>query len=536
MRLSRALSGVFLAVAGIASAQTAPSPVPQKPATTSASTEPATTRATTQIVEPPVPVWSRNRSNADAPPELWREFRGAWISSVNNGNWPPKAGMSMAEQKKAAIEQLDRAVELKFNAIVFQVRPAADALYESKLEPWSEYLTGVQGQDPGYDPLQFFIDESHKRGLELHAWLNPYRAKHQQSKVPVARNHISKTHPEVVRAYDGYLWLDPGEPLAARYSMAVFLDIVKRYDIDGIHMDDYFYPYKGKETRDFPDESSYARYQRSGGKLALHDWRRNNVDQFIETLYEQTKKLKPHVKVGIAPFGIWRPDSPYGIQGLDQYDVLYADAKLWLNKGWLDYFSPQLYWKIGGPQSFPRLLDWWIGENTMKRHIWPGQSVGRYNRGPLSMEVPNQLAFMRDRAEHAPNGGSTGFIFWSLGSVSKDSPLTDRLKSDEFAEQAVIPASPWIDDVKPAKPTATVRRTNNGLDIFIKPPTRDRDPDNAPWLWAVQYKLDDGWHQSVFPAEQNKMQIPAATAVAVYTLDRDSNASEPEIPAMPQER
>ncbi|MGB7160410.1 MAG: family 10 glycosylhydrolase, partial [Tepidisphaeraceae bacterium] len=383
-------------------------------------------------------------------PPLPREFRGAWVASVNNSTWPPKPGMSADDQKNEVIRQLDRVVELKMNAVVFQVRPCADALYKSDLEPWSEYLSGTQGKDPGYDPLEFWIDEAHKRGLELHAWLNPYRAKHQSSKANIAATHISKTHPEVVKSYDGYLWLDPGEPVASRHSMAVFLDIVKRYDVDGIHMDDYFYPYRGGEKREFPDEPSWAKYQKSGGKLSRNDWRRDNVNEFMRVLYAETKKIKPHVKVGIAPFGIWRPNYPPGIQGLDQYDVLYADAKKWLNEGWVDYFSPQLYWPIEGPQSFTKLLDWWLTENPKKRHVWPGQSVGRYmpRDGKLSMEVPNQLAAIRQNADR----GSTGFIFWPLQRVMPNSALTDRLKENEFAQPTVVPASPWLDDKPPARP------------------------------------------------------------------------------------
>lgn len=532
---------ISLLFAGAVVAQTARSTAPSTTATPTTTATPSTEPATTQADAPiPIPVWSRTRETGDTPPPLDREFRGVWVSSVNNGTWPPKAGMTAADQQTEAIRQLDRAVELKFNAVIFQVRPAADALYESDLEPWSEYLSGTQGQDPGYDPLKFWIDEAHKRGLELHAWLNPYRAKHANSKSTIARDHISVTHPEIVRKYGGYLWLDPGEPLAARHSMAVFLDVVKRYDLDGVHMDDYFYPYqvtdeKTKALIDFPDNSSWAKYQRSGGKLARNDWRRDNVNQFIKQLYERTKKMKPHVKVGIAPFGIWRPDHPPGIKGLDQYDALYADAKLWLNEGWLDYFSPQLYWKIGGPQSFPKLLDWWLSENPKCRHVWPGQSVGRYipKDGSLSMEVPNQLAFIRDRAPE----GSTGFIFWPLGAVLKESSLVERLKAVEFADPAIVPLSPWLDDKNPPKPIATVKRGDGEqLEISVKAPRGDRDPNNAAWQWAVQYRAEDGWYQAVFPAHLDKVQIPSASAVAVYTIDRNGNASDAESPKMPPAR
>jgi uncharacterized lipoprotein YddW (UPF0748 family) len=471
-------------------------------------------------------------SSSDDPPPLPREFRGAWVASVNNATWPPDPGMTAEAQKKEAIRQLDRVVELKMNAVIFQVRPAADALYRSNIEPWSEYLSGVQGQDPGYDPLAFWIDEAHKRGLELHAWFNPYRAKHKDSKANIARDHISKKFPNVVKQYDGYLWMDPGEPQAVRQSLAVFLDVVKRYDVDGIHMDDYFYPYRGNEKREFPDDPSWTRYQKSGGKLARNDWRRDNVNQFMAKLYEETKKLKPHVKVGIAPFGIWRPNHPPGIQGLDQYDVLYADAKKWLNEGWLDYFSPQLYWPIEGPQSFTKLLDWWLTENTKHRHVWPGQSVGRYNpKDKLSMEVPNQLAEIRKRADK----GATGFIFWPLGSVLNDRPLVARLKANEFAEPALIPPSPWLGDKPPAKPSVKLVGRGDNATVELRA-SRANGRGNDVFLWAVQARFGDGWKLAVVPAHVGEIPTEGASAIAVTAIDRTGNASERVIVQVPGAR
>ncbi|HEV2296822.1 MAG TPA: family 10 glycosylhydrolase [Tepidisphaeraceae bacterium] len=475
-----------------------------------------------------IPPRARAQSPEDPPP-LPREFRGAWVASVNNSTWPPEPGMSPDAQRKEAIRQLDRVVELKMNAVVFQVRPAADALYRSNFEPWSEYLSGTQGKDPGYDPLEFWIEEAHKRGLELHAWFNPYRAKHKDSKSPVARDHISKKFPNVVKQYDGYLWMDPGEPAAARQSLAVFLDVVKRYDVDGIHMDDYFYPYRGGEKREFPDEPSWQRYQRSGGKLARNDWRRDNVNQFMAKLYADTKRLKPHVKVGIAPFGIWRPNHPPGIVGLDQYNVLYADAKLWLNEGWLDYFSPQLYWPIEGPQSFTKLLDWWLSENPKQRHIWPGQSVGRYNpKDKLSMEVPNQLAAIRQRADK----GATGFIFWPLQTVLRDTPLSERLKANEFAEPALIPTSPWLDDDPPAKPIVDLAGRGDSATIELRP-GRLGGRNEDVFLWAIQARFGDTWKLAIVPAHVKEIPTEGATALAISAVDRTGNASERVVVQVP---
>ncbi len=481
------------------------------------------------------------RAQSDDPPPLPREFRGAWVASVENSTWPPRTGMTADAQKREAVRQLDRVVELKMNAVVFQIRPAADALYKSSLEPWSEYLSGTQGVDPGYDPLEFWIDEAHARGIELHAWFNPYRARHFKSQSRIAPNHISKQHPEVVKSYGGYLWLDPGEPVAARRSLAVFLDVVKRYDIDAVHMDDYFYPYqvqdpKTKQNLQFPDDPSWRRYQQSGGKLARNDWRRDNVNQFMAKLYEATKKLKPHVKVGIAPFGIWKPNFPPGITGLNQYESLYADAKLWLNEGWLDYFSPQLYWPIEGPQSFTKLLSWWQSENTKQRHIWPGMSVNRYIKtkdGNPSMEVPNQIAAIQKEQ------GSDGFIFWPLQSVLKDSVLTDRLKANEFAQPAIVPQSPWLDDSPPAKPIARVSRgAGNTTTLFLRPgqPTTlpGTRPVNDAWLWAVQSKIGDTWQLAVLPGTVSKAPVGGASAVAVCAIDRSGNASERVVIQIPR--
>ena len=306
-------------------------------------------------------------------PKIQREFRAAWVASVANINWPSKPGLTTQQQQDEAIVLLDMLKKNNFNTVIFQVRPQADAFYKSDLEPWSYYLTGVQGQAPNpyYDPLEFWVNAAHERGLELHVWLNPYRA-HHISGGPVSDFSVVKKYPElVVKLKQGYWWLDPSKIGTQDLSAAVVNDIVKRYDIDGVHFDDYFYPYaEYNGGADFPDSESYAAYQNKGGKLALGDWRRDHVNTFIKRIYKEIKKEKKHVKLGISPFGIWRPGYPESIRGMDQYDKLYADAKLWLNKGWIDYFMPQLYWQINNvPLSFPVLLGWWESENTKGRHL-----------------------------------------------------------------------------------------------------------------------------------------------------------------------
>ncbi len=237
------------------------------------------------------------------PPSPLREFRGAWITTVGNIDWPSKPGLTVAEQKAELISLLDRAVQLKLNAVIYQVRPASDAMYASSLEPWSEYVTGTQGRAPTpfYDPLAFAIEEAHQRGLELHAWFNPFRARHFAAKSPVALNHISKTHPEFIRTYSNQLWIDPGEPAARAYVSNVVMDVVKRYDVDGVQFDDYFYPYPEKDAAgremNFPDDASWRKYGLPK-KLDRVIWRRDNINEFVRTIYESIKAAKPRVKFG----------------------------------------------------------------------------------------------------------------------------------------------------------------------------------------------------------------------------------------------
>src|SRR5687768_10215353 len=312
---------------------------------------------------------------AAAPPPAQREFRAVWVASVSNIDWPSRPGLSTAEQQAELRAILDLSAALNLNAVILQVRPATDALYASALEPWSPYLTGTMGKapEPFYDPLAFAVAEAHKRGLELHAWFNPFRAKHAAYRDTLAASHISRTHPHLVRSYGRSLWMDPGDPDVHRQSLAVILDVVNRYDIDGVHIDDYFYPYQERDSvtnalLPFPDDSTYARY---GGGMARDDWRRQNVDRFVADLYSAIRAAKPTVKFGVSPFGIWRPGYPANVTGFDAYANIYADARKWLNNGWLDYFPPQLYWRSDSPgQDYVSLLAWWVGENTKGRHIW----------------------------------------------------------------------------------------------------------------------------------------------------------------------
>lgn len=372
-----------------------------------------------------------------------REFRAAWVATVANINWPSKPGLSVKNQKEEALFLLDLLKENNFNAVIFQVRPQGDALYKSELEPWSYYLSGIQGvgSSPDYDPLQFWIEEAHKRRLELHVWLNPYRAHHPDGG-PVSKHSVVNTKSNLVlELKNGYHWFDPSLKGTQDHSHAVVMDIVKRYDVDGVHFDDYFYPYPSyNDNEDFPDSLSWNIYKASGGKLSRGDWRRKSVDTFIERVYRSIKVEKPYVKFGLSPFGIWRPNHPTSIKGFDQYDVLYADAKKWLNEGWVDYFTPQLYWPINRiPQSFPVLLGWWESENSKQRHLWPGVSIGRLSGDQQRDEIVNLIMITRGMLPKAP-----GMVHWSIQPLVESDSLRAVLREGPYATPALIPEMNWL--------------------------------------------------------------------------------------------
>jgi uncharacterized lipoprotein YddW (UPF0748 family) len=463
-------------------------------------------------------------------PQAVKEFRAAWVATVANINWPSKPGLSTDEQKLEAIVLLDFLQAHHFNAVILQVRPQADALYKSELEPWSYYLTGTQGKapDPYYDPLEFWIKEAHDRGLELHVWLNPYRAHHKDGK-EISDQSIVKTHPElVVFLKEGYWWMDPAKKGTQDHTVDVIMDIVKRYDIDGVHMDDYFYPYPSYNGNvDFPDSAGFAEYRHNGGKLSRGDWRRDAVNKLIERLYKNIKAEKPWVKFGLSPFGIWRPGYPESIEGFDQYNQLYADARLWLNKGWVDYFSPQLYWPIKRyPQSFPVLLGWWAGENKKGRHLWPGISLGRDTSDKNIDETINQIMIDRGMLPQ-----SKGIVHWSISSLTQNPKMSDALLNGPYKKQALVPASPWLDHQAPATPAVSMALQNDTLKIsWTHPDEKD------VFRWVVYYKYGNTWNyqilnhnerslQLALSAEENKSRV-SLNRIAVTAVDRVGNESE----------
>ena len=441
------------------------------------------------------PISNQAQTVVPADQRAMREFRAAWIATVANINWPSKPGLSTEEQKKEALVLLDFLKDHNFNAAIFQVRPSADALYHSELEPWSYFLSGQQGKAPHpyYDPLEFWVEEAHKRGLELHVWLNPYRV-HHPTGGEVTRESIARKMPEsVVYLEEGYWWFDPALQSTQDHSAAVVRDLVKRYDIDGVHFDDYFYPYESyNKGKDFPDEESWTAYIKSGGKLSRADWRRESVNTFIERVYREIKTEKSHVKFGLSPFGIWRPGYPESIQGMDQYNTLYADAKLWLNQGWIDYFTPQLYWPIAQiPQSFPVLLGWWAEQNTFGRHLWPGMNVGRGGDDANLAEVVNQIMITRGMVPE-----SKGAVHWSISGVTRHPKLSEGLLKGPYKNQALIPASPWLSDIRPVSPRVTDRTSRNEVQLNWNHPQQD---EMAQWVVYSQY--GDRWEYEVLPKQ-----------------------------------
>lgn len=450
------------------------------------------------------------------PPAVEREFRGVWVATVDNMDWPSRPGLSADSAQQELRQILDRAAQIGLNAVILQVRPAGDALYASKIEPWSEYLTGRQGRPPDrpWDPLAFAVREAHARGLELHAWFNPYRARHSSAKGPIAPLHFSRQYPGYAKRYGQQLWFDPGEPNVRRRTVRVVLDVVRRYDVDGIHMDDYFYPYperrRGREIP-FPDDRSYRKYQRAGGALERDDWRRRNVDLLVDTLRREITKAKPWVKFGISPFGIWRPGEPESVLGFDAWARIYADARKWLMNGWVDYLVPQLYWGIEQDgQRFGDLLRWWLAQNDSARHVWPGLATYRIasERTPWpSTELLQQIDTTRALA---PVGGDAGAVHFEMRTLLDDrDSIATRLARGPYAQPAVPPATPWKDSRVPRTPAIAIAASNTGDALVIA-----RRPDDDVRWWIVQSRLGGDWRLRLIEGTRTDVPVVALGAGA----------------------
>lgn len=402
-----------------------------------------------------------------------RELRAVWIASVNNIDWPTRTGAPADVQQAEFISQLEETTEMGMNAVVVQIKPTADSFYPSEYGPWSEYLTGVQGGDPGYDPLAFMIREAHKRNLEFHAWVNPYRITMNHTDLNrLADGHPARENPEWIVAYGNQLYFDPGIPEVQQFLIDGVNEIVSNYDVDAIHMDDYFYPYP-VAGQQFPDDSSFSKYGTDFSNRA--DWRRNNVNTLVASLQQSIKAEKRHVKFGISPFGVWRNVStdPTGSNtqaGVENYDDLYADTRQWIQQGSIDYITPQIYWNIGfAAAAFDVLIDWWKNETAeSKTHFYVGQAA--YKIGVNSVpewhdpeEYPRQIAYLREREN------VHGSIHFSLKDLRANRlGSRDRLIQDEYAQPALIPVMPWLGgEAPPAPQKIMTERADHGISITI---------------------------------------------------------------------
>ena len=454
------------------------------------------------------------------PPWVTREFRGMWIATVGNVDWPSSNGLSVEQQKQEMRNILDRAVQLRMNAVIFQARPIGDALYDSKIEPWSYYLTGMMGRAPSpwYDPLAFTITEAHKRGLELHVWFSPYRVGPPTGNFPISPTHISRTRPDLVRKVGTQLWLDPGVREVQDYTLGVIMDVVQRYDIDGVHFDDRLgYPEPEPQHKvDFPDAATYARYRKAGGNLPKDDWRRENINQVVQRVYASVKAAKPWVKVGIAPLGIWETGYPAQIKGESGYSVLYTDSRKWLMNGWLDYCSPQIYWPIDEkPETrFPVLLNWWKEQNVLHRNLWPGlYTVKTADAWPVT-EIPAEIKIVRDVCD-----GAAGEIHFSANVLVADKRgIATTLANGVYAKPALVPSSPWLEQTLPGKPEL---RVENGRAAWE--PAMGTNQVSV-WLW--QTRSEGQWQTHILAGESRGVVLTnTPEVVAVTEIDRCGVAS-----------
>ena len=435
------------------------------------------------------------------------EFRAAWIATVDNIDWPSKGNYNTENQKLEFIRQLDMHQRNGMNAVIVQIRPAADAFYPSPYEPWSEWLTGKQGQPPAsfYDPLQFMIEETHKRGMEFHAWCNPYRATFSIRQSTIAPTHITRIHPEWFLTYGDTRYFDPGNKEVQQYVTKVIRDIVRRYDIDAVHFDDYFYPYR-IPNREFPDDGSFSKY---GNGMSREDWRRSNVDSIILLLSRAIKEEKKLCQFGISPFGVWRnkdkdPDGSDTHAGQTNYDDLYADIVLWLRNGWIDYVAPQLYWEFEHRAApYAPLLDWW-SKHSYGRHCYIG--LGIYKAGTNmywrdKTQLPRQIAALRNTAN------VQGMIFFSSTSFQKNpNGWSDSLQNNYFKYPALVPPMDWLDSTNPHSPFVDFGKssyTKDSILLHIENPQQD--------LLRVYVLYDDGDQREDSTGRRIFKIIPAAS-------------------------
>ncbi|PID59439.1 MAG: hypothetical protein CR986_06090 [Ignavibacteriae bacterium] len=451
-----------------------------------------------------------------------REFRGAWVASVINLDWPSSKYLSTEEQKKELIQLFNKLEATNINAVIFQIRTECDAFYNSPYEPWSYWLTGSQGTAPSpyYDPLEFAIEEAHKRGMELHAWFNPYRVERQIGNYTTASNHVTKVHPEWTLSFGSgtnkIKILNPGLKEVRKYVTNVVMDVVNRYDVNGIHFDDYFYPYP-------PNKISGEDYQTFNadprGFLDINDWRRDNVNELLRMIYDSIQVAKPEVKFGMSPFGIYKNGVPKGTYGLDAYSTIYCDPVAWLNEKIIDYITPQLYWAFGGGQDYGKLLPWWASQ-TNGRHLYPGQAIYRVGKPFNKTEIPRQIRL--DRA----TDNCQGSIFFRAKFLEYNPlGLTDSLENNYYKNKALIPQMNWKDSIVPNVPTnlryeKLAGQRGNGL-VWDRP---NLAADNDSASMYVVYELQNNTpQQSDFDNPANISKITSGNSTPISSRSNNSN-------------
>ncbi|WP_418275217.1 glycoside hydrolase family 10 protein [Isoptericola jiangsuensis] len=400
-----------------------------------------------------------------------RELRAMWIASVVNIDWPSRTGLSADELKDEYRHWLDVAVRFRLNAVFVQVRPTADAFWPSPYEPWSEYLTGTQGQDPGFDPLEFMVAETHARNLELHAWYNPYRVSMQSDPTRLVAEHPARRHPDWGWEYGGKLYFDPGKPEAREHIYLAILHSVGHYDLDGVHFDDYFYPYP-VSGQEIPDADTYATY--GAGFAGIEDWRRHNVDTFVREMSVRIKQIKPWVKFGISPFGIWRNAStdPRGSDtaGTQSYDAQYADTRRWVLEGWLDYVNPQIYWQIGlAVADYAALVPWWADvASRSNTHLYIGEALYKVTSGVFTdpAELSNHLDLCHDvTAQGTPVHGNA---WYSAKHLPQDvGGAMSQVLADHYSRPALVPVVPGLPGTA-VRPPVLARATHTGDGVALR--------------------------------------------------------------------
>ncbi len=462
-----------------------------------------------------------------------RELRGAWIATVSRIDWPSTNNTEV--QKNDLINILDELDEAGINAVFFQVRPECDALYYSEIEPWSYWLTGSQGSAPNpyYDPLEFVTEEAHKRGMEIHAWCNPYRVKVSTSSYTFSPDHVINQHPDWILYVGDDTVLDPGLPEVREYVSHVFSDIARRYDVDGLHIDDYFYPWAGISNE---DQLTFQTYPRGFNNIS--NWRRDNVNLLIEMIQDSLVAIDENIKWGVSPFGIWKSGTPPGIIGTSAWGhPLYCDAVTWLNQEWIDYLAPQLYWEFGGPQDYGLLAPWWASVMN-GRHLYPGQAVYRIQQHNWpSTEIINQILLNRDTEE------IKGSIFFSTQSILGNfKGITDSLKNNYYKTKALVPAMEFKDNIIPNSPANFVYERAPGKGIAAlqwdtPAPAADGDTSRFYVVYrSDQYFVDPSDiddPQKILDVINEKgfnppvpEQGPSSYYYVATTLDRNYNESE----------